>query len=83
MIILSYAWGTNDSKKMFDSRQREVSENLKVLLAKIKEAKLCRSGKTKFIYVTPPPLRVKMLVPNIRIQVRDWHVWFRNLRLWP
>lgn len=49
--------GTNDSKKMFASRQGEVSENLKVLLAKIKKHKLCRSGKTKFIYVTPPPLR--------------------------
>lgn len=56
--------GTNDSKKMFDSRQREVSENLKVLLAKIKKHKLCRSGKTKFIYVTPPPLRDENVSPK-------------------
>ena len=42
---------------MFDSRQGEVSENLKALLVKIKKHKLCRGGKTKFIYVTPPPLR--------------------------
>ena len=49
---------------MFDSRQREVSENLKVLLAKIKKHKLCRSGKTKFIYVTPPPLRDENVSPK-------------------
>ncbi len=37
--------GTNDSKKMFDSRQGEVSENLKALLAKIKKHKLCKGAK--------------------------------------
>lgn len=56
--------GTNDSKKMFDSKQREVPENLKALLAKIKKHKLCRGAKTKFIYVTPPPLRDEDVSPK-------------------
>ena len=56
--------GTNDSKKMFDSKQGEVPENLKALLAKIKKHKLCRGAKTKFIYVTPPPLRDENVSPK-------------------
>ena len=56
--------GTNDSKKMFDARQGEVAENLKALLAKIRKHKLCRGSKTKFIYVTPPPLRDENVSPK-------------------
>ncbi len=49
--------GTNDTKKVFDDRQSEVPQNLSALLAKIKKHKLYRRGKTRLVYVTPPPLR--------------------------
>lgn len=56
--------GTNDSKKVFDAKQEEVPENLKLLLAKIKKSNLCKRGNTKLIYVTPPPLRNENVNPK-------------------
>lgn len=56
--------GTNDAKKMFESRQEEVPGNLKVLLSKIKSHKLVRKGKTGLIFVTPPPLRQTDVSPK-------------------
>lgn len=56
--------GTNDFKKMFGARQREISENLKSLLTKIKNHDLYKKGHTKLIYVTPPPLRKDDISPK-------------------
>ena len=56
--------GTNDAKKMFESRQEEVPGNLKALLSKIKSHKLVRKGKTGLIFVTPPPLRQTDVSPK-------------------
>lgn len=56
--------GTNDSKKMFDARQGEIPENLKSLLTKIKKHAVYKKGRTKLIYVTPPPIRKDGISPK-------------------
>jgi lysophospholipase L1-like esterase/pimeloyl-ACP methyl ester carboxylesterase len=49
--------GTNDTKKDFADRQDEVVVNFDALLTKIKNHKLSRKSKPRFIYITPPPIR--------------------------
>lgn len=56
--------GTNDYKKMFDARQGEIPENLKSLLTKIKKHAVYKKGRTKLIYVTPPPIRKDGISPK-------------------
>lgn len=51
--------GTNDTKKEFDERQGEVPSNFEKLLEKIKNHQLSKKSTPKFIFVTPPPIRVK------------------------
>lgn len=50
--------GTNDTKSIFADRQAEVSENFKKLLDSV-NAHAISKRKTKLIYVTPPPMRIK------------------------
>ena len=49
--------GTNDTKKDFADRQDEVVANFDALLKKIKSHPLSRKSKSRFIFVTPPPIR--------------------------
>lgn len=49
--------GTNDTKKVFEGREEEVVANFKVLLRKIKTHKVSKNKTTKFIYISPPPVR--------------------------
>lgn len=56
--------GTNDAKKMFADRQKEVPGNLKSLLGHISNHRLCKGGHTKLIFVTPPPLRKENVSPK-------------------
>lgn len=48
--------GTNDTKKVFADNQNEVATNFDKLLNKIKSHSIAKS-KTKFLFVTPPPIR--------------------------
>ncbi|SDJ11866.1 Prolyl oligopeptidase family protein [Flavobacterium glycines] len=51
--------GTNDTKKDFADKQKEVVANFDTLLSKITQHPLSKKSKPKFIYVTPPPMRTK------------------------
>ncbi|MFV0324036.1 MAG: GDSL-type esterase/lipase family protein [Bacteroides xylanisolvens] len=59
--------GTNDTKRMFEDRQHEVSGNLGKLLDKVKAHRLYKNSKAKLIFVTPPPLREE----NINSKYQD------------
>jgi lysophospholipase L1-like esterase/pimeloyl-ACP methyl ester carboxylesterase len=52
--------GTNDTKSVFADRQKEVVANFDELLKKIKNHSLTKNPKPKLIYVTPPPIRIKI-----------------------
>jgi lysophospholipase L1-like esterase/pimeloyl-ACP methyl ester carboxylesterase len=56
--------GTNDTKSEFAERQNEVVANFNELLKKIKRHPLCRNSSPQYIYVTPPPIRVKNILPK-------------------
>lgn len=56
--------GTNDVKRMFEDKQREVPRNFEKLLEKIKAHRLYKSSKTKLIFVTPPPLSEEGVSPK-------------------
>lgn len=51
--------GTNDTKKDFADKQKEVVANFDTLLNKISQHSLSKKSKPKFIFVTPPPMRTK------------------------
>lgn len=54
--------GTNDTKKDFADKQKEVVANFDTLLSKITQHPLSKKSKPKFIYVTPPPMRTKNIL---------------------
>jgi lysophospholipase L1-like esterase/pimeloyl-ACP methyl ester carboxylesterase len=52
--------GTNDTKSVFSDRQGEVVANFEALLKKIVSHPLFLKSTPKLIFVTPPPIRVKI-----------------------
>jgi len=56
--------GTNDTKNEYAERQPEVIANFELLLKSIKAHPLSKKSVDKFIYVTPPPIKVKNIEPK-------------------
>lgn len=54
--------GTNDTKKVFADNQNEVAVNFEKLLNKIKSHSIAKNSKTKFLYITPPPIRTNNIL---------------------
>ncbi|POY41181.1 G-D-S-L family lipolytic protein [Flavobacterium alvei] len=54
--------GTNDTKKVFADNQNEVATNFDKLLNKIKSHSIVKKSKTKFLFVTPPPIRTNNIL---------------------